>query len=65
MFDLLGTVLYGLEVPFLSYCWTVLPVQVEEAKVPVRCMMAKCNAHVSSFDLPRLGMGQEDITSFR
>jgi len=51
---------------FCNDCWGQhVRSQVEEAKVPVRCMMAKCNAHVSSFDLPRVGMGQEDVTSFR
>jgi hypothetical protein len=43
----------------------VVCLQLEEAKVPVRCMMSKCNAHVSSFDLPRLGMSASDVTAFR
>ena len=51
---------------FCKTCWSLhICGQIKEAKVPVRCMASDCHAHVSSFDLPTLGMSAEDVTSFR
>lgn len=51
---------------FCNTCWTQhIKSQIEEAKVPVRCMVFGCKAKLSSYDLPAIGMSADDVTCYR